>query len=301
MNAVVTQEPLPEPVARRGINESTWRTLKNSVFPGALSDSILMAVDYCQARKLDVLKKPCHIVPMNVKDAKSGAYAYRDVILPGIYEYRTTAMRTGLYLGHSEPTYGESAEHMVVRDKDGNVTEGVLAPMSCTMVMYRWNVLAQQKVPFPVTVYFREAVGLTKEGKINARWEKAPMQMLTKCTEAAGLREAFPEEIGGEPTMEEMIDNTIVAESTVVPAGSRTSAAAEALRAKQTPLKKTLKLAYSIVEGVALIRCAASLAELEKCFQLIRNDYDFNATELPLDIEANYQDRKETLQQGAAA
>lgn len=299
MNAVV-ETGLPEPVARRGINESTWRTLKNSVFPGALSDSILMAVDYCLARKLDVLKKPCHIVPMNVKDAKTGAYAYRDVILPGIYEYRTTAMRTGLYLGHSEPTYGESAEHMVVRDKEGNIQEGVNAPMSCTMIMYRWNEKAQQKVPFPVTVHFREAVGLTKEGKINARWEKAPMQMLTKCTEAAGLREAFPEEIGGEPTMEEMIDNTIVAETTVVTAGSRTSAAAEALRAKQTA-KKPLQLAYSVEKGVELIRCAKSLSELEKCFELIRNDYEFNATELPLDIEANYQDRKETLQQGAAA
>jgi hypothetical protein len=28
--------------------------------------------------------------------------------------------------------------------------------------------------------------------------------MLTKCTEAAGLREAFPDELGGEPTAEEM-------------------------------------------------------------------------------------------------
>jgi phage recombination protein Bet len=281
-----TANKLSSQLQKRGIDDSIWNTLKNSVFPGALPDSILMAIDYCKARKLDVLKKPCHIVPMNVKDARTGAYGMRDVILPGIYEYRTTAMRTGLYLGHTEPTYGVEAEHM-----------GLTAPMSCTMTVFRWNTLASQKVPFPVTVQFREVVGLTKDGKINARWEKAPIQMLTKCTEAAALREAFPEELGGEPTAEEMRDATIVAESTVVtPAVSRTSAAAEALRQKQAPPKKTLQLAYSVASGVELLRCAKDLDELEKCFELIRNDYDFNNTELPLDIEANFTFRKESFE-----
>jgi phage recombination protein Bet len=195
MNAVMEVEnrSLPEPVARRGINEAQWRTLAQNLFPGAAPQSVLMVWDYCVARKLDPMKKPCHIVPMRVKDQRSGDWQWRDVVMPGIYEYRTTAMRTGLYLGHSKPEYGPWAEVV-----------GVTAPEWCEMTIYRWNKEAQQRFEFPVRVYFREVVATNKEGVANDRWRKAPVQMLTKCTEAAGLREGFPDELGGEPTAEEM-------------------------------------------------------------------------------------------------
>lgn len=194
----VQDAALPEPVARRGVTEAQWRTLANNLYPGADPKSVLMVVDYCRARQLDPMKKPCHIVPMEVKDAKTGAKYWRDVVMPGIYEYRTTAQRTGQYLGHSEPEYGP--------DEDAF---DVMAPAWCAMTMYRWNAVAQQRVEFPVKVFFREVVALRKDrdsGQMvaNARWAKAPIQMLTKCTEAAGLREAFPDEFGGEPTAEEM-------------------------------------------------------------------------------------------------
>ena len=182
---------LPEPVARRGLTEAQWRTLSGSLYPGAQPTSVLMVVDYCQARKLDPLKKPCHIVPMRVKDAKTGQYDWRDVVMPGIYELRTTAQRTGQYLGHSAPEYGPIASFA-----------GVDAPEWCAMTIYRDHPVG--RIEFPVRVYFREAVNTTKDGKANERWQRAPVQMLTKCTEAAGLREAFPDELGGEMTAEEM-------------------------------------------------------------------------------------------------
>ena len=40
----------------RNIDTAVWTTLQNSVFPGAKDESILLAVDYCKARKLDILK-----------------------------------------------------------------------------------------------------------------------------------------------------------------------------------------------------------------------------------------------------
>lgn len=184
---------LPEPVARRGISEAQWRTLMNTLYPGAKAESVLMVWDYCLARRLDPLKRPCHIVPMEVKNAKTGTFEWRDVVLPGIYEHRTTAQRTGAYLGHSRPDYGPL-----------EAVAGVTAPAWCEMTFYRWNGDAGQRAEYPVRVLFREVVALTKDKKANGRWTKAPVQMLTKCTEAAGLREAFPDEIGGEPTAEEM-------------------------------------------------------------------------------------------------
>ena len=186
---------LPAQVARRNISEAQWLTLSRNLFPGANPNSVILVWDYCLARKLDPLKKPCHIVPMEVTEKSSSGErkVWRDVVMPGIYEYRTTAMRTGSYLGHSEPVYGEVKKQA-----------GVEAPEWCAMTFYRWNALAQEKVAFPVKVFFREVVATKSGGQANARWSKAPIQMLTKCTEAAGLREAFPDEFGGEVTAEEM-------------------------------------------------------------------------------------------------
>jgi hypothetical protein len=107
-------------------------------------------------------------------------------------------MRTGYYLGHSKPEYGPEIDHL-----------GVTVPQWCEMVIYRWNQAANVKTEYPVRVYFRECAGTRKDkqsGKpvLNQRWATAPIQMMTKVCEAAGLREAFPDEFGGEQTFEEM-------------------------------------------------------------------------------------------------
>lgn len=200
MNAVVEikEAQLPAPVARRGITEAQWRTLANNLYPGAESTSVLMVWDYCVARKLDPLKKPCHIVPMEVKDAKSGNYCWRDVVMPGIYEYRITAHRTGLYMGHTKPAWGPVVEHL-----------GQMVPEYCEITVYRWNPEAKEKTEYPVQIFFAEICSTkkdkrTQEISLNARWSRSPRQMLAKCTEAAALREAFPEDLGGTHTVEEM-------------------------------------------------------------------------------------------------
>lgn len=211
---------LSDQLADRGVTPAQYHVLTKSLYPGAKPESALMVLDYCAARKLDPMKKPCHIVPMKVKVGDD--YEWRDVVLPGIYEYRTTAMRTGLYLGHTAPVYGEVKEYA-----------GVMAPESCSMTFKRAGANGVV-IEFPVTVYFREVcntkdewIEKKKTGRViaNDRWAKAPIQMLTKCAEAAGLREAFPDEFGGEQTFEEMaVDRGTVetAEAPIKPA-QRTS------------------------------------------------------------------------------
>ena len=200
----LAKRDLPEPVQRRGITEPQWVTLANNLYPGANPKSVLMVWDYCAARKLDPMKKPVHIVQMDVR-LGDGSYEKRDVVLPGIYEYRITAHRTGEYLGHDKPAYGELEKFA-----------GVDAPASCEYTAYRWNPKAGMKVAFTVEVLFREVVATKRDGNANQRWARAPQQMLTKCAEAAALREAFPEEIGGEQTAEEMDGHSIIEQATVI-------------------------------------------------------------------------------------
>lgn len=199
MNAVVEYKDadLPVAVMRRGISEAAWRTAMGSLFPGAKGESVLMVFDYCKARSLDPLKKPCHIVPMEVR-TQTGEYVWRDVVMPGIYEYRTTAARTGEYMGQDEAEFGPEIEFL-----------GMLVPAWCKLTVYRWNDKAKQKCAYHAKAKFSEYAGTkfdkkAQEARLNQRWAKAPEQMIEKCAEAAALRKAFPDELGGTHTAEEM-------------------------------------------------------------------------------------------------
>lgn len=323
-------------LARRDVDIDMWNTLQNTIFPSAHPSSILMAIDYCRARKLDILKKPVHIVPMPYKDGND--WKSRDVVMPGINEVRTTAMRTGQYAGVDKPEWGPQIEVF-----------GEKVPEFCTYTVYRF--IHGHKVPFPATVYFEEACGTTndyktKVKKLNAMWTRRPRGQLEKCAEAAALRKAFPEEIGNEYVPEEiatMAETADVSARTVEPGTNRTSAAADALRerlgipdksgdrnplsdlptAQQqgdntmtsipegTPAGNDTPAAsgqilenrrdggrFDVESGVKALRASTSIDGLNATWQMIQDDYEFSGRELPIDIEANYHDLKESFEQG---
>jgi phage recombination protein Bet len=176
------------------VDQSMWSALTSSIFPGAKPESIVMAVEYCKARNLDIMKKPCHIVPMNVKDSKTGQSSWRDVIMPSIAEHRITASRSNSYAGIDAPVFGP-----MVQMTFGATSHTV--PEYCTVTVYR--IIHGEKVAFSHTEYFEEACSLTK-GELNSMWTKRKRGQLAKCAEAGALRKAFPEEIGDEYTKEEM-------------------------------------------------------------------------------------------------
>lgn len=184
---------IQQSLTERQIDQATWITLQNSVFPGAREESILLAIDYCKARKLDILKKPCHIVPMSVTDARTGNKLWRDVIMPGIYEQRITAFRTGQMAGQDEPEFGEDFTY-----------KEVVAPKWCKVTVYRF--VNGQRCAFSHTEYFSEACTTTKDGNVNSMWTRRPRGQLAKCAEAGALRKAFPDELGGVMTADEMLE-----------------------------------------------------------------------------------------------
>lgn len=174
-----------------------WSAIGASIFPGASDESKLLAIDYCKSRGLDIMKKPCHIVPMNVKDTKTNRYEWRDVIMPGIAEQRITASRTGQYAGQDPPVFGDNVELLI----GGNA---YMVPEYCTIVVYR--LVNGERVPFAHTEWFEEACGTTKDGTLNSMWTKRKRGQLAKCAEAGALRKAFPEELGGIITVDEVTE-----------------------------------------------------------------------------------------------
>lgn len=196
-------------MAMRGIDEPTWLALCNSVYPGASSESILMAVDYCQARGLDVMLKPVHLVPMSVKTGqKDGSgkdiYANRDVAMPGIGLYRIQASRAGDYAGAEEPEFGPEVTKTFRHEYSGKVTEKTITyPAWCKYTVAK--LIGDRIVKFSAKEFWLENYATQSRFSElpNAMWEKRPYGQLAKCAEAQALRRAWPD-IGQEPTAEEM-------------------------------------------------------------------------------------------------
>ena len=194
-------QELPQAVADRGYDPATWNTLKNVLYRNASDEAMLMALDYCKARKLDPLKRPIHIV--KVWDSAAGGLV--ETVWQGINELRTTAQRTGQFAGSDEPQIGPMKSQQV-----GAVT--VDFPEYAQVTVYR--MIQGQRVPYAgPRVYWLETYAQKRNNDAtpNAMWMRRPVGQLVKCAEAAALRAAFPEEIGHEYAAEEM-DGQIINE-----------------------------------------------------------------------------------------
>ena len=194
---------LPMPMAAQqgyGISEQSWKVLTEVTFPTAKTpEAILMALDYCKARKLDIFKKPVHIVPM--WSAALGRNV--ETVWPSIMEIQTTASRTGVWAGMDRPVWGpDVTKTFTGRYKDDNEqwqesSVTVTFPEWVAVTVYR--IVSGKRCPFTEEVYWLEAYS-TAGGKNSqvptAMWIKRPKGQLAKCGKAASLRAAFPEECG---------------------------------------------------------------------------------------------------------
>ena len=197
---------------RFGVGQAEWRALVDAIFPLAKeSESIILALSYCRARKLDPFKRVVHIVPMY--NAALGRMV--ETVWPGIGELRTTAFRTRQYAGRDNAEFGPTVTRQI-----GTAT--IEFPEWCQITAYR--VLDGQKYPFPgPRVYWMECYATAKKDDPtpNSMWRKRPFGQLDKCAEAAALRAAFPEEIGNDLTADEMEGKTIGVETTRIAAPPR--------------------------------------------------------------------------------
>jgi phage recombination protein Bet len=214
---------LPMPMAAQqgyGISEQSWKVLTEVTFPTAKTpEAILMALDYCKARKLDIFKKPVHIVPM--WSAALGRNV--ETVWPSIMEIQTTASRTGVWAGMDRPVWGpDITKTFTGRYKDDNEqwqesSVTVTFPEWVAVTVYR--IVGGKRCAFTEEVYWLEAYS-TAGGKHSqvptAMWIKRPKGQLSKCGKAASLRAAFPEECGyaaeemDGKTLDDVVDGSVI-------------------------------------------------------------------------------------------
>ena len=232
-NAFPKTRHLPMPVEAKQLyelSEQSWTVLTEVTFPTAKTpEAIMMALDYCRTRKLDIFKKPVHIVPM----WNSALGRNVETVWPSIMEIQTTASRTGLWAGMDRPVWGpDKTQTFSGRYKDDNeqwqeTCMEVTFPEWVAVTVYR--LVNGQRCAFTEEVYWLEAYS-TAGGRYSqiptAMWIKRPKGQLAKCAKAASLRTAFPEECGysAEEMEGKMLDD--VNEATVIN-GQATRLAAE--------------------------------------------------------------------------
>lgn len=152
---------------------------------GPSDTAVMLYIAYCERKGLDPTDKVAHIVKHD------GHWQ----ILPGVYELRQQAERTGQVAGMDPIELGPPIK------KIGKYGDEIMVPEYATCTVYR--VVEGQRCPYTYTAYFEECSGEFKN-KLNHMWTKRPRGQLMKCAEAGAWRIAFPGALGGEMSVEEI-------------------------------------------------------------------------------------------------
>lgn len=202
--ALALRPRMPMP-ADAGVEASVWPVLTNALFPNAKTpEAIVLAVQYCKARNLDILKKPVNIVP--VWDSKSGGFI--EQIWPSINETQVTAARTGEWVGMDRPVFGPDITKTFTgrrRGRDGwaDAEVTVTFPEWCEVTVYRFK--HGERRAFTEPVWWLEAYARMGGSDLPTdMWVKRPRGQFVKVAKATSLRAAFPEEDGGAPDEDEV-------------------------------------------------------------------------------------------------
>jgi len=249
MNALAKTQPSGGALVTSEQADAIRAALKNSLYIGASDDSVAMVLAYCQAAGYDPMKKPVHIVPMKVSTGRKDDRGYdiketRDVIMPGIGQYRTDATRTGQYAGCSEPEFGPTKTLSFKRERwvDGEkgrrqkilVDADISYPEWCRITITK--IVAGVERQFTAKEFWLENYAEKgDDGAPNSMWEKRPFAQLAKCAEAQALRKAFPETVSAAPTAEEMEGKHLIIEGQVVASAANSAAAAQLAAPAQLP------------------------------------------------------------------
>jgi phage recombination protein Bet len=150
--------------------------IKKTVANGASNDELALFLQVAKRSGLDPFTRQIHFV-------KRGD---RATIQTGIDGYRAIAERTGTLAGIEDALYD---------------SEDAPVPKKATVTVYK--LVAGTRVGFTASARWNEYAPIYG-GKLSPMWQKMPYLMLAKCAEALALRKAFPNDLSGLYTNEEM-------------------------------------------------------------------------------------------------
>lgn len=126
-------------------------------------------------------------------DSRLGAE--KMVIQTSIDGFRLIAQRSKLYGGQDDAVFTPEDESKQF-------------PTKATVTVYRINPKTGERMPVTASARWNEYAQKGKEGKLMGLWQSMPYNQLSKCAEALALRKAFPQELSGLYSEDEMAQST---------------------------------------------------------------------------------------------
>lgn len=162
--------------------------------PGTTNDELALFLAYCQRTGLDPFARQIYLSERRA--SVNGNWVTTRKPETTIDGFRLIAERGGQYAGQLGPfwcdTDGQWRDVWVLREPPVAARVGVLRH--------------DFKEPLWAVALYDEYCQRNKEGIPNSMWKRMPANQLAKCAESLALRRAFPRELSGLYTKEEMPD-----------------------------------------------------------------------------------------------
>ena len=221
-------------------------TIKETVASGATDNELKLFLYQCSRTGLDPLSKQIHFI-------KRGGKA---TIQTGIDGFRAIAERTGKYAGNDDYLFNnDKTMYEMLKAKMEN-------PITATATVYK--IVGGVRVSFSATAIWD---AYCPKGNESFMWKKMPYLMLGKCAEALALRKAFPNDLSGVYTDDEMEQAQTPPEVVVNATNKKMKALKEkvedAKNGKKVPIELTKKQREEIEKLMEDEKCAGVRDDVE--------------------------------------
>lgn len=196
MNKIATvTQPEESNMPTVNFNQKQIDILKNSICKGVSNEEFECFLMACAKTQLDPFMKQIYAVKRRTKKP-DGTWGETMTIQTGIDGYRLIAERTGCYAPGPEPTY--------IHDANGNLISATAYIKKQTKDGTWHTVSSSAYIDEFMQTFTDKNSG---EKKPTGLWINMPRTMLAKCAESQALRKAFPAEMSGVYTKEEMLQS----------------------------------------------------------------------------------------------